>query len=203
MTAVLFDMFGVIARVQSAEAMAALEEVAGVDGGRFWESYWALRFPYDRGDVTGPAYWRAVGEQLGTVFGERRTAELIAADLASWSEVDEESVELLAELAGRGVTLGLLSNVPEEIAAHYESTHEWFRRFQVVGLSCRIRSAKPEPAAYEWCRNELGLPAGEILFVDDRASNVDAARATGMRGHLFTTVSTLRAALDGPGAVAD
>ncbi|MEU5540738.1 HAD family phosphatase [Streptomyces sp. NPDC020362] len=195
MKAVLFDMFGVLARVQSPHSQAVIERTAGVSGKCFWEAYWSLRPPYDRGHVMGPAYWKSVGERIGTPFTGRQIHDLIAADLAGWSEVDEESVDFLAELDGRGLRLGLLSNIPEELAAHYEATHEWLGRFSVLGLSCRIGSAKPDPAAYEWCIRELGLPAEEILFVDDRSDNVLAAREVGLRGHLFTGVAALAEAL--------
>ncbi|MEF2529456.1 MULTISPECIES: HAD family hydrolase [Streptomyces] len=195
MKAVLFDMFGVIARLQSPESRAALQAVAGGDSDRFWEAYWAQRAPYDRGDVDGPAYWQGVCAALGTTVDERLTRDLIAADLDSWSEVDDRAVALLAELADRGVVLGLLSNIPEELAARYEATQPWLERFAVRGLSCRIGSAKPEAAAYEWCLRELGLPPEEVLFVDDREDNVRAARALGMQGHLFTGPEALRTAL--------
>ncbi|MET9885605.1 HAD family phosphatase [Streptomyces sp. NPDC006430] len=196
MEAVLFDMFGVIARVQSPQARGVLERTAGADPDRFWEAYWSRRAPYDRGDVTGPAYWRGVCAQLGIVSDDRLTAQLLAADLASWSEIDQRSVDLLGRLADRGVVLGLLSNIPEELAARYEATQPWLRRFAVLGLSCRIGSAKPEPAAYEWCVRELGLPAEEILFVDDRVENVRAARELGLQGHVFTSHDALMAVLE-------
>ncbi|MET3988065.1 HAD family phosphatase [Streptomyces sp. PvR034] len=197
MKAVLFDMFGVLARLQSPASQAVLENTAGVDRERFWAAYWSQRAPYDRGDVAGPAYWKGVCEILGVPLDAHLTADLIAADLASWSEVDQRAVALLATLAARGFTLGLLSNIPEELAVRYETSEPWLDRFAVVGFSCRIGSAKPEPAAYEWCVRELGLPAGEILFVDDRADNVAAARELGLRGHVFTSPDALEAALEG------
>ncbi|MEU3059698.1 HAD family phosphatase [Streptomyces subrutilus] len=200
MKAVLFDLFGVIARLQSPASQAVLEETIGADRERFWAAYWGHRAPYDRGDVTGPAYWRGVCESLGIAPDARLTADLIAADLDSWSGIDQHAVDLLDTLAGRGHTLGLLSNIPEELAARYETTHPWLERFSVIGFSCRIGSAKPEPAAYAWCVRELGLAPGEILFVDDRADNVAAARELGLGGHVFTTPDALEAALAGPPA---
>ncbi|WP_327280880.1 MULTISPECIES: HAD family hydrolase [unclassified Streptomyces] len=196
MKAVLFDMFGVIARVQSPESMTVLERTAGGDPDRFWAAYWSQRPPYDRGEVTGPGYWQAVFADLGIPLDRRLTEELTAADLASWSEVDQRAVDLLGDLDDRGIVLGLLSNIPEDLAVRYEATQPWLERFAVRGLSCRIGSAKPEPAAYEWCVRELGLPPEEILFVDDRAENVHAARQLGLRGHVFTSPEGVLDALE-------
>ncbi|WP_405942705.1 HAD family hydrolase [Streptomyces sp. NBC_00207] len=146
--------------------------------------------------MTGPGYWRAVCARLGVPCDRRLTDELTAADLAGWSEVDHRTVDLLGLLADRGIVLGLLSNIPEDLAVLYEATQPWLERFAVRGLSCRIGSAKPEPAAYEWCIRELGLPPGEILFVDDRPENVHAARRLGLQGHVFTSPEALRDALE-------
>ncbi|MEV5596671.1 HAD family phosphatase [Streptomyces sp. NPDC052496] len=196
MTAVLFDLFGVIARQQSPAACARLERTAGLPGAAFWESYWGLRQPYDRGDQNGAHYWRKVAAALGTHFDEERVAELIAADVASWSRIDDAMVDFVAGLADGGTTIGLLSNIPEELAAHYEENEEWLKHFSVLAFSCRIGHAKPEPDAYTWCSTAFGLPPEHILFVDDREANVRAAEALGMRGHLFTSLAELRPALD-------
>jgi putative hydrolase of the HAD superfamily len=139
-----------------------------------------------------------VAGSLGTAFGDRRIADLIAADIDSWSAVDDEMVDVVGELAASGRWLGLLSNIPEELAAYYETHHHrWLAHFRVRAFSCRIGHAKPQPDAYLWCRQALGPAPGGILFVDDRQENVRTAEAVGMRGHLFTTPARLRAALAG------
>ena len=55
--------------------------------------------------------------------------------------------------------------------------------------------AKPDPAAYRLAVERAGLPAYDLVFVDDRASNVDAAIACGLHGLVFTDADTLRADL--------
>lgn len=58
MKAVLFDMFGVIARVQSPESTAVLERTAGADPDRFWAAYWSERPPTTAARSPGPATGR-------------------------------------------------------------------------------------------------------------------------------------------------
>ncbi|GAA1578559.1 HAD family phosphatase [Actinomadura kijaniata] len=193
---ILFDLFGVIARPQSSAGMARLVETAGAAAPAFWNAYWDRRPPYDRGRLTGPGFWSRVAETLGTRFDDRRIAELVAADAASWSEVDDTMVSLVGELAASGRRVALLSNIPEDLAVHYEAHHPWFRHFEVCAFSCRIGHVKPSAGAYLWCRDALGVAADRILFVDDRAENVRAAEAAGMGGHLFTGSARLRAALN-------
>jgi FMN phosphatase YigB (HAD superfamily) len=101
--------------------------------------------------------------------------------------VDETMVALLGELAASGHRLALLSNIPEELAAHYEIQHSWLEMFQVRGFSCRIGHAKPNPAAFRWCLDALAVPADQVVFVDDRGENIQAAQTIGIRCHLFTT----------------
>lgn len=139
-----------------------------------------------------PFTHRAVAAALGTRFDGRRTEALIAADVDSWSGVDPSMVAFVEELASLGCRIGLLSNVPGELAAHYEARHAWLRHFHVCALSCRTGHAKPDPAAYRWCRDALREDPARILFVDDRPENVRAAEAAGMRGHLFTGPARLR-----------
>ncbi|KAB1928259.1 hypothetical protein ONO23_03152 [Micromonospora noduli] len=195
---VLFDLFGVIARQQSSSGQELLVTTAAVSASVFWESYWALRMPYDRGEVTGFEYWRQVAAALRTTIDDNQIARLIDADIASWSAVDDDMVTLVEQTAASGRRVALLSNIPEELAVHYEEHHRWLQHFDVVAFSCRIGHAKPEPDAYRWCCRALDLAPGRILFVDDRAENVQAAEAIGMPGHLFIGLTQARQAITEP-----
>ncbi|WP_017600114.1 HAD family hydrolase [Nocardiopsis lucentensis] len=193
MDAVLFDMFGVIARDQSPEGRAALERAAGVAGANFWEAYWRPRQAYDRGDLDGTAYWKAVSEHLGVEFAQEGIRRLIALDVESWSRVDEEMVAFVTGLGAEGTRLGLLSNIPAEIADYFSHHHaRVLEPFAVLGLSSRIYRAKPEPEAFEWALARLEVPAEGVLFVDDRETNVRAAVELGLKGHRFTSLRALR-----------
>lgn len=188
---IVFDLYGVIARTQTDEAKQRLVDLAGVPGEAFWEAYWGCRPAYDAGQDT-KAYWAAVAGRLGVEFAD--VAALVAADLESWSLVDPEMVTLVHELADRGVRLGLLSNIIEDLVPVWERHHgDWLGRFDALTYSCRIGVAKPDPRAYEICAARLGIAPGDALFFDDNEANVAGARAAGMRAELFTSPGQVRA----------
>jgi putative hydrolase of the HAD superfamily len=78
-----------------------------------------------------------VADALRTRFDRRRIAELIEADIAGWSAVDDTMVALVEELVASGRRIALLSNIPEELAVHYETRHRWLQHFQIRAFSCR------------------------------------------------------------------
>ena len=44
---------------------------------------------------------------------------------------------------------------------------------------------KPDPRIYESMREKLGCAFGEILFIDDKPANVEAAKALGINALVF------------------
>jgi HAD superfamily hydrolase (TIGR01509 family) len=56
---------------------------------------------------------------------------------------------------------------------------------------------KPHEDMYRYLCREYGLDPADTLFIDDRADNVEAAEAVGIRGYLFDgDAARLRAYLD-------
>jgi putative hydrolase of the HAD superfamily len=80
-------------------------------------------------------------------------------------------------LRRRGVRTGLLSN--SWWFPMYEQPF-YARAFDVQVISGRAGVRKPDRAAFELALSELGVPAEEVLFVDDFEENLTPARALGM-----------------------
>ncbi|MEV0594810.1 HAD family hydrolase [Nonomuraea cavernae] len=187
---IVFDLYGVIARTQTDDARQRLADLAGVPGDSFWQAYWLCRPAYDAGQ-DGVAYWATVAERLGTSFPD--VPALMKADLDN-CRVDDEMVSLVCELADQGHTLGLLSNIIEDLVPVWESRHaSWLGRFASLTYSCRIGVAKPDRRAYEICAERIGVASSDVLFFDDNEANVLAAREAGMVAELFTSPAQVRA----------
>ena len=65
-------------------------------------------------------------------------------------------------------------------------------------LSYRLRVMKPSLDIYRAAEKGIGLPPGELLFIDDNPANVQAAQQAGWQARLYvpgTRLSTLLADL--------
>lgn len=187
--ALLFDLYGVVMRVQGPDAIAAIEQAAGFGGPQLWEPFWALRKPYDAGQVSATQYWEQIAAAARRPIGDVPAA--IAAEVAGWSNPDEEMVGYVRELAGR-VPVGVLSDVPVEVIEMLERTQPWLAELPAVVYSARVGRCKPDPEVYRLALAKLGMAPDLVFFTDDREGNVAAARELGMPAAAFTSLGTLR-----------
>jgi putative hydrolase of the HAD superfamily len=163
----------------------ALQRLAGwpADHDSFWEAYWEDRLAYDRGDLTAAEYWtRLIGHRPDNL------TELTGQDRDMWLHPNQESVNALSQTS---VRLALFSNAPIEVAEGVERA-PWLPRFNKYFFSCRLRATKPNPEAYLQVLAALQVPPAEVVFVDDRPPNIEAARKLGIEAHLFDGPELLR-----------
>ena len=105
--------------------------------------------------------------------------------------------ELLVALRGR-VARHVASNYPVWID-EMRATFGFDELFDGVWASCHLRVRKPAPEFYQRMLDAIVTPAGECLFVDDRAANCEAAERAGMRAHLFDGIEALERRLRAEG----
>lgn len=114
-------------------------------------------------------------------------------------EVVPQSVEVIEALHARAVPLYALTNMPAEWVAMITAMSPAFARFKDIVVSAHEGVIKPDPRLYQIACARIGLPAQEIVFVDDSRANIDAARALGFDAILFDDPAALRPALESRG----
>lgn len=179
--AVLFDYGMVLSGPAEPGAWARMLEITGLNNENLRLGYWAPRHEYDRGNSTGTEYWRAVGRHAGLALSATQVADLIEADTALWTDVNQPMVDWAARLQRAGTKTGILSNLGDAITAGVLARMPWLQHFDHRVFSHTLKLAKPELAIYEAATAGLGVPPREVLFVDDRADNCDGGRAAGMQ----------------------
>ncbi|MBF4162928.1 HAD-IA family hydrolase [Nocardioides acrostichi] len=107
---------------------------------------------------------------------------------------------LLRELDTAGVPQWGLTNWSDELYHRYAPrAYPVLALLREVVVSGTEGVAKPDRAAYDLTVARTGRPASSLVFVDDRADNVEAARDAGLHGVVFTDAATLRLELRGLG----
>jgi putative hydrolase of the HAD superfamily len=77
--------------------------------------------------------------------------------------------------------------MPDAMEAGLRARHSWIDTFDHNTWSHALNLAKPEPAIYLHAAEGLHTPPANILFLDDRTENIEAALAVGMQAILYTT----------------
>ena len=186
--AVVFDYGNVLCLEQTLEDMKGMALVSGIPDERFSELYWKLRPPYDRGEIDGPAYWTAVVRQQELDLSRDQIATLIKLDSESIIRPNQCAVQWAKLLHREGFPLTLLSNMPLELSRHVTKYFPSLSTFEYLIYSCDYGSIKPELAIYRNCLKLLKAAPQDILYLDDRAENVEAAGRLGIHAVLFDTV---------------
>ena len=126
----------------------------------------------------------------GSVPGDvdRAMAQLLAG-------VDPRTVRELVRLRDK-YPLYLLSNnnpisMPFCLKALRDAGVDPEQTFRGQFISCEMKLLKPDPAFYREAVRHTGLPAGEVLFIDDNPANVQGALAVGMQARLFVPGSDM------------
>jgi putative hydrolase of the HAD superfamily len=186
--AVVFDFGNVLCLEQTPQDMKAMALVCGIPHEQFSELYWKLRPPYDRGDTDGPAYWAAVAGEQELGLSRDQIATLIELDSESITRPNEGAVQWAELLHRDGFPLSLLSNMPLELSRHVTKFFPSLSTFQHLIYSCDYGSIKPELAIYRKCLELIKAAPQEILYLDDRAENIEAAARLGINSVLFDAV---------------
>ena len=100
-------------------------------------------------------------------------------------------MRLLEELHEGDTRIALLSNAGFDFGDPFRFA-PFGTLFERVFVSAELGLLKPEPEIYRHIARELDIELGRMVFIDNKAVNVDGATALGVTGHVFTGVEGLR-----------
>lgn len=109
---------------------------------------------------------------------------------------------LVENLAARGVPQYAITNFGAYVWPRFRPTEPVLAHFRDVVVSGVERLVKPDPAIFHLAAARFGHAPQAMLFIDDNAANVAAARACGWQGHHFQGVDGLARDLAGRGLIA-
>jgi putative hydrolase of the HAD superfamily len=181
--ALMLDVDGVLITPRPGGWAADLERDLGLSRAALAEHFFAVHWD---DVVMGRA---GLHERLAPVLASiapQLTSERLA---AYWFEkdaiLDHRLLDDLAAVRERGIALHL-ATVQEHLRADHIWTALGFReRFDAMHYAADLGCGKPDPAFFAKVAARTGLAPAEMLLIDDKAENVEAARTAGWRGALW------------------
>ena len=102
----------------------------------------------------------------------------------------------VAALKEKGYRIYLLSNYSDELFHMHTKGARFLDVLDGGIVSYQVHALKPDREIYEILLEKYGLKAGECLFFDDRADNVEGAKKVGIQAVQVTSREMLNETLD-------
>ena len=194
---VIFDLGGVLVSVDFMRACRRLEAAGGAPAAVIFE---AIANGEDKlGFDTGRLSPEQFAERFCAVIGVNLP---YAAFAEIWCDIFAEQREvtgLLDRIASKA-DLVLLSNTDPLHIAYVRSHYGFLEKFRRMLLSYEIGHAKPARPIFERAIGACA-PGSRMIYFDDVAEYVSAARACGLPAEQFLDVAKLRRDLERSGVI--
>lgn len=190
--AFVFDLCDTLVRTAG---IAKLQEVPGITSGEEVERW--LRssplFPaYERGELDSEVFLGALRADLGLRLSTRE----LGAAFAGLILHEIEGMAQLLHALHPAYPLYALSNNNPLLWRGIQQVSPSIHLFSRIFLSQETGLLKPDPRAFGHVLEQIGLPAREVVLVDDNPACVEQARALGLHALLFTETGALRRELE-------
>src|SRR5262249_23996370 len=113
---------------------------------------------------------------------------------------DPDMYVLIKQLKENGIRFGLLSNINDQYTKLIRD-FGFYEPFEPCLLSCEMGLENPNPKVYELLLKTIKLSPQDIVFIDDKIENVEAAKAMGIEAILFASRAQLQNELVKRGAL--
>ncbi|TJV05941.1 MAG: HAD family hydrolase [Mesorhizobium sp.] len=189
--ALVLDFGGVVTRTLF-ETHALTEQALGLRPGTL---QW--RGPFDPAsdplwramqadEISERDYWRTRTSEVGRLVGEDWQAMETFVQRARGAEPEKvvrpEADSAIRAVHAAGFRLAILSNELDLFyGAGFRQKLPLLGLFDVIVDATHTGILKPDPRAYAFVTEALGLSAGACVFVDDQQRNIDGASKAGMR----------------------
>jgi len=127
--AVLFDYGMVLSGPPDPAAWQRIRTITNLDEEPLHREYWAHRHDYDRGTLSGVAFWHKAAAGAGIALTPQQVAQLIDADTDLWSQLNQPMLDWAQRLQRAGIRTGILSNIGDAMTTGLTRRHAWLKAF--------------------------------------------------------------------------
>lgn len=187
---VVFDFGGVMTTSTMPERVRTCVAELGIDWAQLESGFARYRHLLDGGFLTldqmYDLIWADADIRLPPAMRERVLREDFASFLTEYR--NERTLAWMRSLKSAGYRIGILTNMPPEFAPKFKVAFaDFIATADAMVISGEEHMFKPQRRIYELLQARLALPPEALCFVDDVATNCDAARQLGWQAVQFVS----------------
>lgn len=193
--AIVFDMGGVFIDLDKERCVNNFRKLGMGNIEEYLDAYHQRGFFRDleKGTITEEDFYR----QCIALAAPGTTSDDVQKAFLSFVDgIQPYKLDLIKELREK-YSLYVLSNNNPIVVRDFNLNCSEFgvtfdNSFKKCYFSYELKLIKPDPEFFRYVIDDIGLPAEELLFVDDSQANIDAARAQGMTCLWYDISTNLR-----------
>ena len=151
-------------------------------GDELWQQHY-------RGEITERDYWltfAAKAQEKGAPLDGHPTLMRAMFQQPGVEAVRPEGLAVVQACREAGLRVGILTNELMDFQGReWVEAQEWFDWFPVLVDSSELGARKPDPEPYRVAIEQMGLPADQIVFIDDNPTYVKGGVKAGLRSVLL------------------
>jgi len=192
--AIIFDLGGVLLRTTD---FSAREKLASRLGTNRFE---LERFIFggnsgdqaQRGEISVQQHWTNLAAQIH--YSEEELIALVEEFFAK-DDIDTSLLDYIRCLR-KSYKTGLLSNAFDDLRQIIAERWHFEDAFDEMIISAEVGMVKPDARIFQMSAEQLGVEAGQAVFVDDMLRNIEGAKKVGMLGIHFQNPQQVRLDLE-------
>jgi epoxide hydrolase-like predicted phosphatase len=186
--AVIFDWGGVLIEDPAPALFSYCANAFGVSVEQYIIAFDICINDFQTGTVTEQQFWMNMTKRLKAPMP--KTNSLWTEAFKAAYKPRQEMFSLASRLRKAGCKTAILSNT--EMPVVQIINKQKYDAFDVTVLSCLEGIAKPGREIYDLTLDQLGIPAGQTLFIDDKQENIEGAKQAGLQTILFETIEKFK-----------
>ncbi len=190
---IIFDNNGVLTTSCETGALDDLIKFLGVERGKFLSIWDKESEAVDEGKITSDQFLKNVLDRLGSKKDIRKCQHYY------WNSYEPKNeVRDFAKKLEKDFELVFLTNFGDGFSRFNKKwkLEEIFDKDKIF-VSANIGMVKPNEDIYLYVLNKIGKKPEEVVFIDDKQENTEAAKKLGMHAILFKSLDQLKKDLEG------
>lgn len=177
MHAILFDIGNVLVHYDHARTLAAVAAAYGVTPATVNEAFATISRQFGLGQLQPDQVCAVLNRHCGASIALTEFAVAFCTGLAR----DDDALAYVDALQiDDELLVGAISNTNAIHVAWLDAHVPELSHFELVVMSNEVALLKPDPEIFALALELLAIPADRVLYIDDIAENVAAARSMGM-----------------------